>query len=446
VLVALSGGPDSVVLFDLFCQIRDELDLTIFAAHYNHGLRGEEADDDEQFVRKLCRKYDKECLIERGNAKVFAKKNKLSIEHAARILRYEFLEQVADSVQADVIATGHNADDQAETILDRLMRGTGISGFQGIPMKRGKIIRPLLTVYRKDIMAYIHERALEYRMDSSNEDVQFRRNMIRHQLLPLLKQKFNPQIVPTLNRLGNIFVENESFLLSEGRKGFERCLKIAEKDKIVLDILCFLTYFRIIQKYIIILGLEELGVPKHHVNFNKLEQIIHNIEKKRSGKSVKIGVNHQVLVAGDEIVLLRDDKILPRTMISVDLQRGIYPLWNGWVLGLTILDREKIPAQFSSDKQVELVDMEKLVSPVRVRTMQEGDRFFPVNMKGSKKLSDFFIDERIQIYKRHQIPILESDNKIVWICGLRLDDRFKVTNTTKKVVRLQITREGDATK
>ena len=444
VLVALSGGPDSVALFDMFCRVRKELDLTVSAAHFNHGLRGTEADDDEHFVKKLCDIANVKCCSERGDVQGLADNAKMSIEQAAREMRYEFLERTAKSIGADAIATGHTANDQAETILDHLLRGSGINGLQGIPPKRGKFIRPLLWIQRREIMAYIHERNLEYRIDSSNDELQFRRNKIRHELLPLLQRQFNPRIVSTLNRLANIMSENEALLVSESRKSFEQCVKSGESDKIVLDILCFLTYFKVIQKYMVILGLEELGVSRDQVDFAVLEQVISNIERKRSGKVVRVGKDCQVYVSGNELVLQRKQDELALKTVDIDLRKDSHQLWGGLILRTKQFNRKDMPATFPSSSCVEVVDWQKLETPIRVRVFKQGDRFFPLNMRGSKKLSDFFIDEKIPIYRRHEIPILESAAGIVWVCGYRLDERFKVTPKTKKVLQLEVLREEDA--
>jgi tRNA(Ile)-lysidine synthase len=438
VLVALSGGPDSVVMFDLFCRVRQELQLEISAAHFNHGLRGTEADADEEFVKKLCQRANVECWSDRGDVQNFAKKKKLSLEHAARKMRYNFFERVANSTKANAIATGHNANDQAETVLDRIIRGSGITGLEGIPVKRGKFIRPLLWTKRSEIMDYIQERNLAYRIDSSNVDIQFRRNRIRHTLLPFLQRDFNPRIVPTLSRLTQVMSENESYLLHESQKAYKQCIKFRTSDKIVLDILCFLTYFKIIQKYILMLGLEELGVLREYVHFSLLEQAINNIKRRRSGKILRVGKNCRVFVAGPEFVLQLDQLEESQKIVQINLEKEEHQLWAGLILRSKRYKRKGNSASFQSSTLVEIVDWEKLVNPVRVRVFKQGDRFFPLNMGNSKKLSDFFIDEKIPIYKRSQIPILESRDDIVWICGYRLDDRFKVTPQTRTILRLEL--------
>ena len=442
VLVALSGGPDSVALFDLFYRIRQDLDLKISVGHYNHELRGSESEADELFVKNLCQERDVEFRCERGDVSKFAKKAKLSIEQAARIMRYDFLERTADSISADVIATGHTANDQAETVLDRLIRGSGITGLKGIPERRDKYIRPLLGFRRHEIMAYIKHRNLEYCVDSSNRELNYRRNRIRHELLPLIKQNFNPRIVASLNRLAHIMSENEAFLLSESQKAFEQCIQSQESDKIVLDILCFLTYFKVIQKYMVLLGIEKLGISKDQVDFTILEQVIYNVKHRRSGKFVDVGRECQILVAGHELVFRRIlDEALPNP-VEVDMQNEYHPLWDGIVLKIKQCNSSKISETYKSNSR-EVVDSQTLTPPVKVRVYKKGDRFYPLNLGGSKKLSDFFTDEKIPIYRRKRIPILECNSGIVWVCGYRLDERFKITPNTEKYLQLEIIKAGD---
>ena len=443
ILIALSGGPDSVAMFDLFMQIMDDLNIHISVAHFNHGLRGAEADNDAKFVSDLCQRSGIECYTEKGNVAKFARDNKLAIEQAARLKRYEFLDRVAANILADKVATGHTQNDQAETVLYHFLRGSGFRGLRGIPLKRGQYIRPILWASRKQILEYLDARNLGYRIDSTNFDVKFVRNKIRHELLPEIKSKYNPNIISALYKLSDVTNEGEEFLYYTGQKAFEKCLIFRNTTKIVLDILSFLTYFKIQQKYMIIIALEELGRVEYIFNYNIFEQIIQSVLKKKSGKKIIIDKDFQISIAGSELVIARKSVSTVPVTIMIDLKKDTYSLWDGWILKIQDVDKSEITKQITANPDVEIVDKAKLTFPIIIRTLKRGDRFYPLNLGKSKKLSDFFIDEKVPFYIRDRIPILLCGDEIIWICGYRLDDRFKVTDQTTVGMKLELLKEGN---
>ena len=438
ILVGVSGGVDSVVLLHLFDRIRESWQLGIYVAHLNHQLRGDEADKDEAFVAELCQKMNVPCYSERWDVSTYARAHKLSLETAARQVRYQFFKVAADKFHCQLIATAHNANDQAETILDHLMRGTGVAGLAGIPVKRDRVIRPLLFADRKEIEGYARDSGLEFRRDSTNEEIIYRRNKIRHILMKIV-QDFNPNAVQTLSRLGLIMRETDEYLQVQAEQALKSCQKHCDSDKIILDIIAFLAYFKVLQKYMIQIALNTLSGRTYSINFHQFEDIQALLDSKKSGTFIRLHDGILLGKSGSELFIGRLDET--DRVITIDHIPGKFDLWDGYILEIkqVVQPLEKIIK--NKDRNIAFVDSDKLSLPLIVRTPKPGDRFFPLNLKGRKKLSDFFIDEKIPYHRRHTVPIVECQHNIVWIGGHRLDDRFKVTEKTKKIIQFKLSRQ-----
>ncbi len=439
ILVAVSGGVDSIVLLDLLCRVRQEWQLELLVAHFNHQLRGEESDEDEEFVKTVGANMQIPAFTEAQDVAGYCQTNKLSIETGARDLRYQFLDRVAAEMDCQRIAFGHTADDQAETVLDRVMRGTGVAGLGGIPVCRGKYIRPLLFATRRGILAHAEEFGLPYRHDSSNDDLSHKRNRIRHLLLPQIKKEFNPKVVTALNQLSSIMTEVDAFLREQGKAAYFQCLRDQEDDKIVLDIIAFLAYFTPLQNYILRQALDVLGDDPRRLDFQTTERIVQLLENRRQGKEIKLASGLTIRLSSHALVLSKVKSV--KNEIEVSEIPGKYRLWRGFALEIKAESKPLEQVLFHRDPNIEWVDADLMARPLRVRTFRAGDRFHPLNLKGSKKLSNFFIDEKVPFYLRGSVPILECKSGIVWICGYRLDDRYKVTDSSKRVFRLALSKE-----
>ncbi len=442
ILVAVSGGVDSVVLLDLLRRLCPEWQLELCVAHFNHRLRGEESDEDEQFVKTICAEMQTPVFTEAQDVAEYSQANKLSIEMGARELRYQFLDRVAAENDCQRIAFGHTADDQAETILDRVMRGTGVAGLTGIPIRRGKYIRPLLFASRRQIMAHADEFGLHFRYDSSNDDLSYKRNRIRHLLLPQIKKDFNPKVVAALNHLGAIMMEVDAFLREQGRTAYLKCLRYQDADKIVLDIIAFLAYFTPLQNYILRHALDVLGDDPRRLDFQTTDRMVQLLRNRRPGKEIKLDSGLTMRLSSDALVLSKAKRAIHR--IEITEMPGKYNLWQGLVLEIKAESKPLEQVLFQRDPNIEWIDADLMGGPVCVRTFRAGDRFHPLNLKGSKKLSDFFVDEKVPFYLRDSVPILECGSGIVWICGYRLDDRYKVTDSSKRIFRLALSKELDS--
>jgi len=443
ILVAVSGGPDSVVLLDLLWRMRKSWKLSLVAGHFNHQLRGADADADEAFVQSLCQSRVIRYRSGRAPVRQYSREHRLSIEQAARECRYEFLDRMADEEQCDAIATGHNADDQAETVLDRLLRGSGIRGLGGIPVRRGRVIRPLLFATRVEIGAYAETRALDYCLDETNRDMRYRRNRIRHQLLPILARGYNPLITTRLNRLSEIMQEVDRHLQVVARAGLEHCLRAVHHDKIILDCIEFLAYFTTVQKYILELAMVRLSGVRPQLSEHDFRTVLAMVKRRGRGRSIILQRQWRLTVSGGEFCLARITSGPGERIIEAIPARC--RLWTGQVLEIKPDEISLEEVRKRADSGTQWIDLERIKMPLTVRSVRSGDRFHPLHSPGRKKVSDLLIDSKTPLHRRMDVPILECASGIIWVCGYRLDDRFKITEKSAKVLQLSLSQDLEST-
>ncbi len=437
VIAAVSGGADSIVLLDLLAKEQEAMGLTIIVAHFNFQLRGTESDDDEAFVARRARHYGLEFYIERTKTEEYARHNKMGIQEAARILRYEFFDKLLLSSGFDKIATGHNADDNAETILLNLFRGAGVQGLSGIPVYREdkKIIRPLLFASRSEIEQYATHEQLPFRTDSSNAKDLYTRNFIRHQIIPLVKDKVNPSIVQTLHRSSELFRELEAFLTYTARQSFELTVAKRSDEELQLLIPRLRSNPTLLQQYIVMLAAETFA--RKQLDYEQVNAIL-ELTEGLTGSWVPMSREYIVFRDRDNLVMRRSEPV-PEFRITIQPnQRYEFDMFH--------FSSQLVEPRTESivrNGQSEYVDADRLGDGELVlRTWDEGDAFIPLGMKAKKKISDFFVDAKIPIYEKRRIPILETkDGEVIWVCGQRLDDRFKITSDTRRIMRLEFFRK-----
>jgi tRNA(Ile)-lysidine synthase len=446
VLVAVSGGPDSVALLYALLKIKDEFNLDIRVAHLNHKLRGKESDEDENFVRNLAHKLNLKFFSKSVDIKKEAKNRKLSLEECARLVRYSYLENLADKIKADKIAVGHQADDQAETFLMRLLRGAGGLGLSGIPVKRGKIIRPLLEIKREEIEKFLKGKGQSYRIDSSNLLPNYFRNKIRLSLLPLIKRKFNPKIVDVLNRVSSIISFQQKYIEKKCEEILSDICKIRNNDKIILDLKRFVNYDISLQREMIRLCVKELNRDATDLSFDSIERILDLIQsegsayggKEKSGRKVKLTGNTWAEVSGKNLAIYKEKKKLYSYPISIPGEKNLRSL--GMRIRSEIVPRSSLPEKVrSKGDEVVFLDWEKLKGPFNLRSRRPKDKFKPLGMQGTKSIADFFIDTKVPRYERDEVMLLTSQGRIAWVVGYRISDEFKVTDKTKEVLRMGVT-------
>jgi tRNA(Ile)-lysidine synthase len=438
VLVAVSGGPDSVALLYALLEIKDQFNLDICVAHLNHKLRGKESDEDENFVKNLAHKLNLKFFSKSIDVKKEAKKNKLSLEEAARLVRYRYLEDLADRIKADKIAMGHQADDQAETLLMRLLRGAGGLGLSGIPPKRGKIIRPLLEIKREEIEKFLKGKRQSFRTDSSNLLPSYFRNKIRLLLLPLIQKEFTPKIVDLLNRASNIISLQQQYVEKNSEKILRLLCKSKNKGKIVLDLKRFIYYDICLKREMIRLCVKELNRDQAELSFDSIERTLNLTQKEKSGRRVKLTRSIWAEVSSENLAIYIEKKEQHNYSISLPGEKNLKSL--GMRIKSEIVSRSTLPEKIKSKgEQVALLDWEKLREPFHLRSRREKDKFKPLGMEGTKNIADFLIDMKIPRYQRDEVMLLTTKGKIAWIVGHRISDEFKMTDKTKKVLKMEAT-------
>ena len=439
VVAAVSGGADSVVLLDLLAREQKTIGLQVIVAHFNHQLRGGESDGDETFVAERARHYGFELYVERANTAEYARHGKLGIQEAARNLRYEFFDNLLLSSGFDKIATAHTADDNAETILLNLFRGAGVLGLSGIPIYRQdkKIIRPMLFAQRREIELYAEEEHLTFRTDSSNEKDYYTRNFIRHQILPLVKEKINPTVVQTLQRSAELFRELEAYLAFNARNNLDLVITGKTDEQVQISIPRLRSNPALLQQYVVMLAAEQFAGKK--IDYDQINRIL-DLTDGLTGSWVTLSDEHVAFRDRDTLVLR---KARPEADFRIVVQQNQRYEFKRFRFSSEVLEEPHYSKTGGGD--TEYVDADRVrTADLILRTWSEGDWFIPLGMKARKKISDFFVDTKIPIYEKRSYPVLETrDGEVIWVCGQRIDDRFKITDDTKKVLKLEFSRTAD---
>jgi tRNA(Ile)-lysidine synthase len=435
VVTGVSGGADSIALLDILFSLK-ELRLRIIVAHLNHMLRGGDSDDDAAFVRDMALKYDLTFESRSIDVYRFSMENGLSLEEGGREARYAWFDEVAARTGAHAVAVGHHADDQAETVLMRLLRGAGTSGLSGMsPKAGGRYIRPLLCATRKEIEDYLQKRNIPFRNDGTNSDTRFLRNRIRRELLPYLKT-YNPSICDRLIATAQILSADETLLETITDQAFHR-LALMRNDEIIIDIPALLSEpqglrFRVYRKAIRAAKGNLLHMTLKHL------QLIDDLALSRKANShaelpghLKIAKCYQSL----SIISSAADRHAGQPELLME-GPGVYPLQGNRILSITVGRPPRSWKNLSPWKAC--FDLDAAPFPWTVRTFRAGDRFVPLGMSGSKKLKDFFIDMKIPPQDRRTIPLIVCNGRILWIAGLRTAADARLTAGTKAVIAAEV--------
>jgi tRNA(Ile)-lysidine synthase len=420
ILVTVSGGLDSVVLLDVLHR----LGVQVAVAHCHFGLRGEDADADEHFVRKLAKQYGLPYFAEFFRTKEYAEQEGISTQMAARFLRYRWFEQLRQVQGLAYIATAHHQRDQAETMILNLAHGTGLAGLHGIQVKNGHVIRPLLGLGRDDLHEYLVERGLRWREDDSNDSPVYQRNLLRHEVLPVLRE-INPNLDQTMHGTAERVGGAEEIV----RRYVEETADKARRDEAEVT---YLNISMLQKTAATTLVLHELLRP-----FGFAWPVVKDIVAAFAGESGRKfdSPTHRLVKDRENLV------ITPRRLT----QFGTFQLAAGQTDLLA--DGMRLKAELHDDarhfiiprsKSTAALDADKIKFPLTLRRWQEGDWFMPLGMKGKKLLSDFLIDQKVPLNLKDEVRVLTSaDGKICWVVGWRVDDRFKVEETSERVLTVQ---------
>jgi tRNA(Ile)-lysidine synthase len=471
VVVGVSGGPDSLCLLDVLHALAADFSLTLHVAHLNHGLRPEAAAEVE-FVRAEAEKRGLAFHTEIADTRAYARMHKQSIEEAARNLRYSFLARTALAVNAPVIAVAHTADDQAETVLMHFLRGSGLSGLRGMlpkmevgrwrlevggaalqpptsnlqpPASNLHLIRPLLAISRAEVEAYCVEHELHPVRDATNLDTTFFRNRLRHELLPQLAM-YNPNIRAVLRRTAEIVAGDYEILRAVIRERWEQVARI-EPGRVVFDKTRWLALALPEQRALLREAVAHLRPDLRNIDFGPLERGIHFSRAAAPGRSCDLLGGLRLSVTGPHVVVSAWADAGSAAPVELPLVAADGQLSPGWQFRVESLSRgEWSPSEIESKASgwQAYADAASLRSPLQVRARCAGDRFQPLGMGGHRvKLSDFMINMKIERALRDRWPVVVCGDDIVWVAGLRLDERFKVTEETTTVLRLQFVKAAD---
>ena len=441
-IVGVSGGVDSMVLLHLLNVIRQEFDLALIVAHVNHGLRPKESELEAELVRKESERLGLTFEYVLFNVKEFQKAGGISLQDAARRIRFHYFNLLLQKYSANKIALGHNADDQVETVLLRLMRGSGLKGLKGIlPIREGRVIRPLLEVGRREIESFAEEKKIPYLLDSSNLKENYLRNRLRLTLIPLIEKEYQPNFKEIILRTLAILREENDYLERGAEEAYH---KIVQEEK---DALSF--------------KLSQYQSLHPAIQWRILQKMWGRIDKRGMDIEVREGV--EVVPVYKKLHQLCPSFLLELPHgVSLEKRYDLVTMKKGWAKpvppfevelispGRTYIEeikREIVIEEASRNDMIKdlyklpdmaLLDYQSLQFPLKVRNFRPGDRFQPLGLKGTQKLKEFFIDHKIPKFERPRIPLLISGEMIAWIVGYRINERVKVTEKTQRVLKVQV--------
>lgn len=437
ILAACSGGPDSVVLLDILFHLRDALRFDLRVCHINHGLRGKDADDDEAFVIDLASQYGLSATVRRFSPAEIEMVQTSNLEESARELRYQKLVQAAQDEDCAYIAVGHTRSDQAETVLQRILRSTGLTGLSGIQFIRRDlptpVIRPLLPAGREQILRYAKENNLSFRLDSMNLDPQYTRVRIRKQLIPLLKKTFNPQIEDALSHLANLAQEDEEFWKTYVDN---LRLRIGEAtEKTPANRKRFLHLTRAEQTRLLRFYCEAIGVDPSGL---QIENAIGLLNGDRPQSEIHFNAKWRLYRRYDEFYFappLDLHEIIQQYSIAIP---GITRIPDLGVKTETVILPAKMHFIKPQETHTAEFDADKVRRPVVVRTRREGDVIQPLGMDGTKKIKKIFQEKRVPLERRERIPLLCFDEDVAWIAGFCVSETYRIDANTRNVLLVSI--------
>ncbi|MBK9389092.1 MAG: tRNA lysidine(34) synthetase TilS [Bacteroidetes bacterium] len=415
VLLAVSGGIDSMIMSDLFIKAGYQTGI----AHCNFSLRGSDSDLDEDLVRKFAASVNIPFYSIRFDTHGYAEKNGLSVQMAARDLRYNWFEKIRIQNSFDYIAVAHNLNDNIETLLINLTRGTGITGLAGMRPVSGSIIRPLLFATRNEIEEYCKKYRITYREDRSNAEIKYTRNRIRHLIIPELKN-INPAIERTLAET-LIKLRETDDLLSRFITGIRDAISVADNDKVTFEVLQLHNYLH--EKTVLF----ELFSP-FGLSGSQTGDLIDVISGKTGGQLFTS--SHRILKNRNKIIILPSGKLSESSYKIFSLEdMDEIPIISSSEL-IDITDSFVIP----DTKATACLDEKEIEYPLLIRKWKDGDFFYPLGMKSKKKISDFLIDIKKSLIEKDKIMVLESGGRIAWVIGERIDNRFRIKSATKRAL------------
>ncbi|MCX5801491.1 MAG: tRNA lysidine(34) synthetase TilS [Candidatus Eisenbacteria bacterium] len=493
VLVAVSGGADSVALLQVLFDLHRDMGFTLEAAHLNHGIRGNAADEDADFVEKMCLGLGIACHVGRADAPSFAKSAKLSTEEAARELRHGFLKDRAAAHGHNKIALGHTMNDQAETVLMHIIRGAGILGVSGMkPISKvgtktisetctsampgvsdGEsrpdsglfFIRPFLATSRAEVNEFIASRQIAYREDASNVDAAFMRNRVRHELVEILREKYNPRIVEVLSSHASLVAEAEDYLSKVASEAYRNCVREETREHIQLELTSLLSYHTFVQSYILREAYRRLCGSLRDLSFTHVASLIGLISSGQSGDSVDIALGKSAWLDGRRLWIgrtstLRSERaVAPKFAVRLEPGNAVSLPLIGLEIDSRVLGKDARSEKLSADGPTTgkpgakepgggdllksgpdrvIFDLEKLTPPLVLRSLEPGDRMTPFGMDGTRKIQDLLVDLKVPRSRRKRLAAFCDQSQVLWVVGIRRSNAASVNETTELILSVEV--------
>lgn len=462
VVVGVSGGADSVALLHILRQLADELGLSLHAAHLNHQIRGADADADAAFVEALAKEWGVSVVVESADVPGLARSRKLAIEEAARQARYAFLLRVARQVGASAVAVAHHADDQVETVLMHLLRGSGLAGLRGIlpvsdltSLRIGapehltggpvRLVRPLLEITKDEILAYCRDKDLPFRFDRSNLDTTYFRNRIRYDLLPVL-ETYNPNVREVLRRTADVAADDYAFLAAQLREAWHRVLRDTGEDWLVFDLSEWRALPKSLQRGVLREAVRRLRQTLRNINWIHIENALEVLSAKETGASATLPQGLAATIRYDRFYVAdaswsppADAPQLAGESLEIPVPGRVALPDGRWLAETQVLDAMPEEALQNRDPWQAWLDMDVAGRSVLLRPRKPGEKFAPLGMGGSmKQVSELMINAKVPREWRANWPLLCNPHQVLWVVGLHVDQRAAVTEETKAVLWVRV--------
>lgn len=451
ILLGVSGGPDSLVMLEFFIKYKKYFGINIAVAHLDHLFR-EESTSEADFVEEKAKDLGIDFYRKTVDVPKIIEKEKISAESAARHERFKFFRDIYEKFDYDLLALAHHRDDQVETILLNIFRGSGLRGLSGIQKKLSlnglEIIHPLLNLSKREIEEYCRDNKLEPRIDKTNKENIYSRNIIRNKILPIVEEEINPSVRTVIARNADLIAEEEEFLDKSAENKFLRALIFANDKNVKLDLNILKKYDKVILRRVLRKAYQKLNNSLDDLYLDHIFELEKLLSDTTTGRGIDLPADTKVLINYDELIFCKNDLLnkevnKEKEKIKLHLNKKQY-----FDYGFTIVtDTAKVEEiKFSLDNNTAVLDLDKIKLPLYFRFRRPGDSFVPLGMKGEKKIKDFFIDEKVPRLDRDRIPIIvDAEDNIVWLAGFRISENYKVTDDTAKVLTMKIIfkKQGD---
>lgn len=451
VLVGVSGGPDSMALLHLLSRLAPDLNIRLGVAHLNHGLRGVSADRDAEMVRQAAEALQYPFHVTRSRVIKVKEKLGLSLEEAARRVRYAFFKKTMSDAGYNRLALGHQSNDNAEQMLMALLRGTGPRGLSGITPVRAKcIIRPLINARRSQIESFVAQEGITCALDASNNDLRFVRNRVRHHLLPLMASDYNPRIQANLNQLADVMRTEEDWIDGITAAEYKKAALTRAKGTVTLSAESVSQMHPALARRLVRKAIADLTGTLRRITFSHVQSMLHLLTDGCGVKELHLPGGIRARRTDNRLTLTMADSCCRRTVepaverkptpaieISTPFPATVEIETMDIGLRFSTCLPDQLPRWADVDRNQAYLDLDRLALPLTVRPAIPGDRFTPLGAAGSQKLKKFFIDHRVHRQKRVMAPVLMDRQRIIWLVGHRIDDHVKVKSATSQVLRVE---------